>query len=382
MPQRFIKPRSLFFTAILLVAILASIAPVAADSVAYIQVSSNPTNSMACLDHYTCNATPTTFTTTPNSAHVITFYKDGYLSFTTEPVYTSSPNVTTNLMVTLASVPSQTGSLNLDANPTNADIWLDNLYYGTTPQIIGGLSQGSHTLLLRKAGYYDYTESFMIVAGETSTKDPTLTPYTKSSGYGDIQIQSYPTGAAVYVNNNYMGTTISSAALYVTQLSPGSYPVRITLANYQAYTATAVVTAGGVYNIQATMVPVTAGPTPNTNGQITVRSTPSGANIYVDNLYKGLTPLTLVGIPNGGHTILLRLNGYQDWQSSVNVAAGSSTDVTGTLAATAATPQPTTPATGVTQPAPLQTRSPVSVTSILSAIGICGAAAIVYRKKE
>jgi len=337
---------------------------------------------MACLDHYTCNATPTTFTTTPNSAHVITFYKDGYLSFTTEPVYTSSPNVTTNLMVTLASVPSQTGSLNLDANPTNADIWLDNLYYGTTPQIIGGLSQGSHTLLLRKAGYYDYTESFMIVAGETSTKDPTLTPYTKSSGYGDIQIQSYPTGAAVYVNNNYMGTTISSAALYVTQLSPGSYPVRITLANYQAYTATAVVTAGGVYNIQATMVPVTAGPTPNTNGQITVRSTPSGANIYVDNLYKGLTPLTLVGIPNGGHTILLRLNGYQDWQSSVNVAAGSSTDVTGTLAATAATPQPTTPATGVTQPAPLQTRSPVSVTSILSAIGICGAAAIVYRKKE
>ena len=382
MPQKFLEPRSLFLTAILLIGILAIMGPAAADNVSYIQVSSVPSGAQACLDHYTCNPTPTTFTTTPNSYHSITFYKDGYLSFTSESVYASAPGVTTSVLVTLSSIPSQTGSLDLDARPTNADIWLDNLYYGTTPQVIGGLSEGSHTLLLRKAGYYDYTESFMIVAGQTSTKDPQLTPYTQSSGYGDIQIQSYPTGAAVYVNNNYMGTTISSAALYVTQLSPGSYPVRITLANYQDYTATAVVTAGGVYDIQATMASVTPGPTPNANGQITVRSTPSGANIYVDNVYKGLTPLTVVGIPNGVHTIILRMNGYQDWQSSVNVAAGSSSDVSGTLAVTAATPLPATPATQITQSAPVQTRSPISIISILSAIGICGAAAIVYRKKE
>lgn len=381
MPQRFKNPRSLFFTAILLIAIIASIAPVAAD-VAYIQVSSVPSGAQACLDHYTCNVTPTTFTTTPNSYHSVTLYKDGYLSFSTLSVYAGGPNVTTNLLVTMASIPLQTGSLDLNANPTNADIWLDNLYYGTTPQIIGGLSAGSHTLLLRKAGYYDYTESFMIVAGMTSTKYPALTPYTKSSGYGDIQIQSYPTGAAVYVNNNYMGTTISSDALYVTQLSPGSYPVRITLANYQSYTETAIVTAGGVYDIRVNLVPVTPGPTPSTKGQLTVRSSPSGANIYVDDSYRGLTPLTLVEIPKGGHTIVLKMNRYQDWKSSVNVAAGSSTDVSGTLAAaTATTPQPT-PTTEVTQPAPLQTRSPISVISIIAAIGICGAAAIVHRKKE
>jgi hypothetical protein len=220
----------------------------------------------------------------------------------------------------------------------------------------------------------------MIVAGQISSKNPGLTSYTVPSGIGDIQIQSYPVGAAVYVNNNYMGTTISSSALYITQLTPGSYPVRITLAGYQPYTVTAVVTADGVYDIRANLVPVTAGPTPSTNGQITVRSSPSGANIYVDNLYKGLTPLTLVGIPNGGHTILLKMNGYQDWQSSVNVVAGSSTDVTGTLAVIT-NPQPTASAV-VTQPAPIQTRSPISLISIISAIGICGAAAIVYRKRE
>jgi hypothetical protein len=378
MPQRFLNPRSLFLTAILIIGILASIVPAAADGVSYIQVSSNPTNAMACLDHYTCNATPTTFTTTPNSYHTLTFYKDGYLSFTVQSVYTNNPNVTTNLLVTLAPITLQTGTLDLDANPTNADIWLDNLYYGTTPQMVGSLSAGAHTLVLRKAGYYDYTESFMIVSGQTTSKNPQLTPYTKNSDYGDIQIQSYPTGAAVYVNNNYMGTTISSSALYVTQLSPGSYPVRITLANYQPYTVTAIVTVGGVYDIRANLVPVTPGPTPHTNGQITVRSSPSGANIYLDNAYRGITPLTLVEIPQGSHTVSLKLNGYQEWQSSVNVAAQSSTDVSGTLAANT---QPT-PSPEVTQPSPLQTRSPISVFSIIAAIGICAAAAIVYRKKE
>jgi hypothetical protein len=379
MPQRFLNPQSLFLTAIFLIGIIIGIVPVAAESVSYIQVNSVPSGAMACLDHYTCFVTPTTFSTTPNSYHSITFYKDGYLSYTSQSVYAAGPNVTTNILVTLASIPSQTGSLDLDANPTDAAIWVDNLYYGTTPQIIGGLSAGTHTLVLKKAGYYDYTESFMIVGGQTSTLYPGLTPYAKSSAYGDIRIQSYPVGAAVYVNNNYMGTTISSAALYITQLAPGSYPVRITLANYQPYTVTAVVTADGVYDIRANLVPVTPGATPGTNGQITVRSNPSGANIYLDNAYRGLTPLTLVDIPQGSHTITLKMNGYQDWQSSVNVLPRSSTDVSGTLAASIAQPTPTAV---VTQPAPLQTRSPISVISIIAAIGICGAAVIVYRKKE
>jgi hypothetical protein len=384
MPQRFLSTRSLFFAAILVIAIIASIVPVAAEDTAYIEVISNPVGAMACLDHYTCHTTPASFTTTPDSYHSLTIYKEGYEIFT-QTVHTGVYNGTTTFTVTLGANPLQTGTLDLDSSPANADIWLDNLYYGTTPQIIGSLSAGTHTLVLRKAGYYDYTEPFTIVSGQTSTKNPAMTPYTKSSGYGDIQVQSFPAGAAVYVSNNYKGTTISSAALYVTQLTPGSYPVRITLAGYQPYTVTAVVTAGGVYDIRANMVPVTPGPTPDTNGQITVRSRPSGANIYLDNAYHGLTPLTLVEIPRGSHTLLLKMNGYQDWQSTVNVAAGSSTDVSGTLVANLATvtitAQPS-PTTEVTQPAPLQTRSPLSVVAILSAIGICGAAAILYRKKE
>jgi hypothetical protein len=367
--------RSWLITVILLVGITVCIAPVAAES-AWLEITSNPSGAYACLDHWNCHNTPVTIPTDPSSYHSLTVSKDGYQT-TTLTVYSNSLGTTTPVTVALVQEPTQTGSLDIDSIPTGSDIWLDERYYGTTPQVVGGLSAGTHSLTLRKAGYFDYTEPFTIVAGQISSRSPRLIAYSKVSGYGDLQIQSTPVGAAVYVNNNYKGTTISSSALYVTQLPPGSYSVRVNLANYQPYTETAVITAGMIYDIHANLVPV-AGSTPNTNGQITVRSSPSGANIYLDNAYMGLTPLTLVDIPQGTHVVILKMNGYQNWQSSVSVPSGSSTDVSGTLASN---PTPTPP-TDITLRAPLPTKSPMGFVSIISAIGFCGAVAILYRKRE
>ncbi len=318
MTRKPMNMQSWFIIAILLTGIIACIVPAAAESISYIQVSTNPSGAWACFDHYNCQQTPTTYSAPSNTYHSITVYQDGYQGYT-QTIYASDPGSTTNVMVTLTSNPSQTGTLGLDSNPADAAIWLDNLYYGTTPQNVGGLSEGIHSLTLKKAGYFDFTESIMISAGETTSMAPTMIQYASSSGFGDLQIRSNPAGAAVYVDGNYKGTTIASNALYVTQLNPGSYSVRVTLANYQPYTETAVVTAGRVSNIQANLVLVTPGPTPNLNGLMTVRSNPSGANIYLDNAFRGLTPLTLVDVPEGSHTVILKMNGYLDWQSSVNV---------------------------------------------------------------
>jgi hypothetical protein len=378
MPLNTKSTRSWLFTLILLIGITVCIAPVAAEN-AWLEITSNPSGAWACLDHWDCHYTPITIPTEASSYHSLTISKDGYQTIT-QTVYANSLGTTTPVVILLVQEPNQTGSLDIDSIPTDSDIWIDERYYGTTPQVVGGLYAGSHSLTLKKAGYYDYLEPFTIVAGQISSKSPRLTAYTSSSGYGDLRIRSNPAGAAVFVNNNYKGTTISSTALYVTQLTPGSYTVRVTLANYQTYTETAVVTAGSVNEIYANMASVVPGPTPNTNGQITVRSSPSGANIYVDNAYMGLTPLTLVNIPAGDHTIILKMNGYQNWQSSVKVPSGVSTDVSGTLASI-----PTAvPTNSVTQLAPLPTQAPVGLVSIFGALGICGACSLLFRinKKE
>jgi hypothetical protein len=60
-------------------------------------------------------------------------------------------------------------------------------------------------------------------------------------------------------------------------------------------------------------------------GSITVTSSPSGADIYIDNVYKGLSPALFRDISNGNHVILIKLDGYGDLSRSVTVTADNQT---------------------------------------------------------
>jgi hypothetical protein len=79
------------------------------------------------------------------------------------------------------------------------------------------------------------------------------------------------------------------------------------------------------YAINSTIVTVshligTPTPTPTPAfGSISVTSIPSGANIYLDNAYKGLTPLTIDAVPNGNHGIVLRLDRYEDSSRAISI---------------------------------------------------------------
>jgi hypothetical protein len=63
-------------------------------------------------------------------------------------------------------------------------------------------------------------------------------------------------------------------------------------------------------------------PTPTPGyGTINVVSEPAGANIFVDNTIRGVSPTTIKAVPNGPHTVLLRLDGYEDYSRTVTVMA-------------------------------------------------------------
>lgn len=102
------------------------------------------------------------------------------------------------------------------------------------------------------------------------------------------------------------------------------------------------VISSSVYTLS---MPVTPTPTPTpTYGSIGVSSTPSSANIYLDNEYKGLTTLNMNNVANGNHIVLVRLTGYQDWTQTVAVL-GNSTSLSATLVAITNTTTTTTTVT-------------------------------------
>lgn len=67
-------------------------------------------------------------------------------------------------------------------------------------------------------------------------------------------------------------------------------------------------------------------------GVINVSSNPTSAAVYVDNRFRGYTPLQL-RTSSGSHNIRIDRAGYQSFQQSVSVAVGSTVNVTANLSA-------------------------------------------------
>jgi hypothetical protein len=82
-------------------------------------------------------------------------------------------------------------------------------------------------------------------------------------------------------------------------------------------------------NILSYMVrPITP---PTRHGRIVATSQPQRAKVYLDNVYKGKTPLNLDRVTAGQHRIKMVMAGYQDWSSYVSVSASRTTTVSADL---------------------------------------------------
>ncbi|MHB8164715.1 MAG: PEGA domain-containing protein [Methanoregula sp.] len=59
-------------------------------------------------------------------------------------------------------------------------------------------------------------------------------------------------------------------------------------------------------------------------GTISLTSSPSGSEIYLDNQYQGCTPVTIPDVVAGPHTLEYRHAGYQSWSTAITVIPGPS----------------------------------------------------------
>ncbi|HUT39192.1 MAG TPA: PEGA domain-containing protein [Methanoregula sp.] len=59
-------------------------------------------------------------------------------------------------------------------------------------------------------------------------------------------------------------------------------------------------------------------------GTIQLSSSPSGAEVYLDNQYQGSTPGTITNVEQGNHTLEFRYPGYQSWSAGISVPSGTS----------------------------------------------------------
>jgi hypothetical protein len=124
--------------------------------------------------------------------------------------------------------------------------------------------------------------------------------------------------------------------------------------------------AGTTAQVTAVLQPSSA---PSSVASAEINSQPSGADVYINNAYKGVTPLSFDNVPIDAtktYTVELRLQGYKTYTNSGSISPGQNVVINAAL-----TPLP-----------PPTTASPVSLMPIVAALGITGLLSVVLLKKR
>ena len=143
------------------------------------------------------------------------------------------------------------------------------------------------------------------------------TEFLVKKGHGFISVSSIPSGARVYIDGVYKGTT----PLFIS-VEEGRHTIKLTKEYYYDVEESVFVKIGEITYVSKTL---------KGYGSIRVDSLPSGAKVYLDGVYKGKTPLFLSKVIEGSHTIKLAKSGYAELTKTIYVYPGKTTHVFETL---------------------------------------------------
>ncbi|WP_232473523.1 PEGA domain-containing protein [Thermococcus profundus] len=267
-------------------------------AVGYLKVDTNPTGAKVYINGSLIGTTPLQNYKLPTGRHQLKLVKEGYKEYVT--TIEIGPGLTTIVMVRLTPEPAV---LTINSDPSGAKVYINGSYEGVTPLDLT-LQPGTYEVRLLKEDYEDYTSVVTLEPGEERTLNVSLTPR-----FGYLTVYSTPAGAEVYVDGSLVGRT----PVVGYKLSTGRHGVRIVKEDYEEYFKNVTIEPGEITVVNVTLTPKPA--------VLAINSDPSGAKVYINGTYEGLTPLDLTLRP-GTYEVKLVKKDYENYTSVVTLEPG------------------------------------------------------------
>jgi uncharacterized protein (TIGR02145 family) len=175
------------------------------------------------------------------------------------------------------------GKLSINSDPSGADIYLNGFKVADKTPFTFELNSGSTKIKLKKKKFEDFDTTLVIQSNKTIVFSANL-----NSSFLFLNVTSDPTGAYVFIDGEELGRTPFSKELDLSDKAQrGFKSLQVEAENYESKTE------------QIPIVPSTV-PLERTyelqklKSSFTIKSTPSGASVYIDDTYKGITPYTSI----------------------------------------------------------------------------------------
>ena len=184
-----------------------------------------------------------------------------------------------------------------------------------TPCSFNNLAPARYSLEVHKDGYQPVQTALQVKKGDVQDQKIKLEALAKG-----LFVNSQPPGADVFIN----GAKQSGQTPVTLPLAPGQYNLVLRLQGYEAY-------AGSVQvkdNVQTQLsVPLAEKSTSTRVAWVQVNSNPKGAEIIVDGTSTGQFTPSRIQVPAGVHTIILKMNGYQQVKRTIQVSEGGTVPI-------------------------------------------------------
>ena len=208
------------------------------------------------------------------------------------------------------------GTLQLRSNPSGAEAYVDGSFVGFTP-VSFGTRPGRHEVRFVLSGYEEFVTNVNVSPGRTETVSADLRQRVQA---GTASFTSSPSGADVYVDGRFVGTTPTGSIRF----QPGQYRATFELPGFQSQTVSFRVTQGRDTNVDVSLRGMSA--------SVVIQANVGGATVFLDGNFAGNIPsgsgrLELRDVQPGRHEIVVLAPGYSTYVTTFTLEAGRTVEL-------------------------------------------------------
>ncbi len=208
------------------------------------------------------------------------------------------------------------GTLQLRSTPSGAEAYVDGSFVGYTP-LSFGTRPGRHEVRFVLAGYEEFTTSVNVSPGRTEPVNATLQQRVRA---GTATFTSSPSGADVFVDGRYVGTTPTGSIRF----QPGQYEATFELPGYQSQTIGFRVSQDRDTVVDASMR--------GTSSVVVIQANVGGATVFLDGAFAGNIPngtgrLELRDVQPGRHEIVVMAPRYSTYVTTFTLEPGRTVEL-------------------------------------------------------
>lgn len=259
--------------------------------------------------------------TTTSGRHLIQIKKDGFEEYSTW--LEVKDNQVQTVAPTLREIAKpKYGTVIVDADVQDAEVYIDgNKHPDNTPAVISNVVEGIHVIEVKKGAGQGWKQTVEVKAAQQTKIRASL---AGAGGVGVVRVLSDAQGARAFID----GVDMGPVPVDIRDVRAGDHIVQVKAPGFQPSERSVTVTAGGSQIVKFDLSTEMGGD----QGVLKVVSTVPEATVFIDGAAVGQVPQEK-RVSAGEHPVVVRLEGYKQFEQTVRVDPGKTTTIQAELKA-------------------------------------------------